>query len=149
MREYRGKILLANKKLGDWIYGNLIINDGHPFIVGEVVDVDSDHIMFEWWTPVAPETVGQFTGEYYKDKTRIYAGDLVGIVSGSFQDRGKEEKVLYNYVVKFENGGFVFSSDVPEKLQIPKPYGIPTVRPLSDIHQDFLTIEHLGNIHDK
>ena len=49
-------------KKGDWIYGNLITNNGSPYIVGDIADSDMDFIAHEFWVPVEVETVGQFTG---------------------------------------------------------------------------------------
>ena len=45
-----------------FVYGNLIYNDKQPYIVGPIADVDDEYCSMEWWCPVEPETVGQFTG---------------------------------------------------------------------------------------
>jgi uncharacterized phage protein (TIGR01671 family) len=78
MKEYRGKTVK-----GKWVYGNLIINNGKPFIVGDVVDVDSDQIMFEWWAKVDKDTVGQYTGFRDDNNTKVYGGDFIRVLAGT------------------------------------------------------------------
>ncbi len=45
-----------------WVYGYLVMNGYQPYIVGEFIEVGEEYTVNEWWCPVLPETVGQFTG---------------------------------------------------------------------------------------
>lgn len=77
MREtlFRGKRM----DNGEWIEGALLEGMGRVFIVGEVIDYDTEYIAPEWWRVVDPDTVGQFTGVLDKAGRRIFEGDTVTI----------------------------------------------------------------------
>ena len=62
-----------------FVYGNLITDEHEPTIVGKVVDSDWDYCSMEWWCPVEPETVGQFTGLVDRTGKRIFEGDVVNL----------------------------------------------------------------------
>lgn len=64
-------------KKGEWVFGNLITNDGVPYIVGDIMDCGSDYIILEFWYPVIPETVGQYIGREDKNDKEIYEMDIV------------------------------------------------------------------------
>jgi len=64
-------------KKGDWVFGNLIVNGGRPFIVGDVVESDDEYILFSFWVPVKPQSIGQFTGVHDKNGKKIYGDDIV------------------------------------------------------------------------
>ena len=40
-----------------WLEGNLIENNGEPWIVGDVVEACEDYIALEFWIRVEPESV--------------------------------------------------------------------------------------------
>ena len=70
------EILFRGKRVdtGEWVEGSLIGND---VIVGKIVEFEEDYFCTEFWYKVDPETVGQFTRRYDKNKNRIFEGCLV------------------------------------------------------------------------
>ena len=40
-----------------WVEGNLIENNGEPWIVGDIVEVHEDYIALEFWVRVDSESV--------------------------------------------------------------------------------------------
>lgn len=54
----------------EWVYGNLIWNNGSPYIVGDFVEVNEEHCTLEFWHPVDAHTVREYTKKQRKkDKT--------------------------------------------------------------------------------
>jgi hypothetical protein len=66
-----------------WVYGQLARNaHGMAWIIGHIVEWDEDYIYPEYWIPVDPETVGQYTGMTDESKNKIFEGDLYRSDSG-------------------------------------------------------------------
>lgn len=80
-----------------WIYGNLINNGDHPYIVGDIIEATEEYIVHEHWVPVIPETVGQFTGLEDRYGIDIYEGDI-----------GWYEHYEVYGVVKYDESNFLF-----------------------------------------
>lgn len=146
MREYkfRGKteddMIFEDGKMidkGTWVYGSLIVNSNLPYIVGEVIESDSEYIALEYWYPCDVNTIGQFTGLHDKNGKKIYEGDVVRIVN-NYSEATK--KTHGNVVVKFKDGSFIVTWDVDgdEHYNHFTSYNTPVV-----------TFEVIGNIHDK
>lgn len=106
---------------GKFVYGNLIKDN---WIVGKVVDSEEEWIALEYWIPVIPETVGQFTGRQDMNKTDVYEGDVLST---------KERDVKCVVVYDIESTSFKFISK----------YGS-----LFDIDGSLNQLEIIGNIHD-
>lgn len=84
MREtlFRGKVKYNELHLfeNDFIVGSLIIKSKGYFIY--VIEKDEfDNIIREFEIEVKPETVGQFTGFYDKNKIKIFENDIIYWIS--------------------------------------------------------------------
>lgn len=112
--EFRGK----RKDNGEWVYGNLVIDEDKYYICLQV----NDHIKRDdyevYMIEVDPETVGQYTGRKDIKGNKIYTDDIVK--SGEEIGLVVFDKEYLGYFVNFEEQ-----------------------EPLYDVY-----IEKIGNIHD-
>ena len=124
MREmlFRGK----NKDCGVWVEGGLIsVNDCEHGMVTAIIPHNCEAYRFNISGEyVIPETVGQFTVLFDKNRNRIFEGDIVDILT-------ENEEIG---VIVYDEGGFVVKAD-----------GFCV-----DFHTniDGKDLEVIGNIHD-
>lgn len=118
---------------GNWIQGDLIWNNGIPFIVHGVIEANDEYISLEWWMPVDPETVGQFTGIKDKNGKMIFDGDICSYYTPEYHD-GKHfyKAERETGEVRINTRGVVFGG-----WQYTTPFG-----------GCVSVIEVIGNIHD-
>ena len=90
----RREVLFKGKRAdnGEWVYGSLILHGSAAYILPE--DCVTPFGILK--TRVKPETIGQFTGELDRDKTRIFEGDLFRL--------GAEKQI---FEVRFHAGCFL------------------------------------------
>lgn len=111
--KFRGKT-----RHGKWVYGSLIALEEYT-----IVGTSEDGILGTY--SVDPETVGQFTSLFDKDRNEIYEGDIIKV--------GDERQKIE---VRFVRGVFAFLWD--GNLDDEFPTGAPT-------HE---WAKVVGNIHD-
>ena len=114
---------------GEWVKGdlmqhldgNILIGDNEePFVDDGLSSCDYHHVY-----PIDPETIGQFSGLYDKNKNEIYEGDILRVP-------GTRERIEVRYV----RGVFAFlwNGDLDDEA----PINAPT--------QEWAEV--IGNIHD-
>ncbi len=68
----------VNKAFTDdgFVIGQVVYSHKKAWIVGEVMEAEDDYIALEYWVPVKPETVGQYTGVNDCTSAKIFEGDI-------------------------------------------------------------------------
>lgn len=115
-----GKLLFAK---GCWVFGNLIWNNSNPFIIGDIMDEDTEYFSPEWWVRVEAETVGRFYGHPDKNGQGIYEGDIISIVMDDGEtaicicEYGDVQREIYGNLVEIT--GFYFRRLLDDKKTFP------------------------------
>lgn len=112
------EILFRGKRIdnGEWVFGCYICRHGrYGIITKNIIGV------FDY--QVIPETVGQFTNFEYSEGDKIFDGDLLHCIGGTFEVYFDTKEGAW--VVKNEDNSMVYF--------------------LSEVYEDF---ELNGNIHD-
>lgn len=104
--KFRGK----SKETNEWVCGQLLYLDNQPFVVGNLVEANDEYTTVEWWQPVHPNSVGQFTGLKDFRGVEIYVNDVLDF--SDFYYDGSD--VLCRGEVIFENGSYHLTNSCTE-----------------------------------
>lgn len=127
VHKFRGKSKMSIEDLdyigiehkNGWVYGNLIHNGGYPYIVGGIVESSDEYIHLEYWVPVHPTSVGQYTGIKDMHQEEIYEKDVLKVPSINEHIHGD---YAYQEVI-YRNGTWIVQYVRSEKGQIlPRGY---------------------------
>lgn len=133
MREikFRGK----RTDTGEWVYGDLIENQGRFFIyhaTSETTLKDEDNSIIVLAEEVNLDTVGQYTGLHDKNGKETYEDDILRVYDG---------KRYFNIVVKWSEEAMAFMACYCDGNQSPLSW-------FSNLLSRTYEIEVIGNIHD-
>lgn len=135
-------------KNGLWVYGDLIWNGGVPFIVHGVMEANDEYISLEWWMPVDPETVSQYTGldpALVQDEKLVFDGDIVKITDHTIEETFESCGALVTMLMTrtYE----VFWNVTKWSIKSLDPM-LAVDSPIFDLPTKNVTYEIIGNIHD-
>lgn len=138
----------SDVKNGDWVFGDLIWNNGVPFIVKNVIESNWEYISIEAWTPVDPSTVGQYTGlspSLVEDEKLVFDGDIVEITDHTIEETFKRCDALVTMLMTrtYE----VFWNVTKWSIKSLEPM-LAVDPPIFDLPTENVTYEIVGNIHD-
>jgi len=113
-----------------FVYGNLIYNDKQPYIVGPIADANDEYCSMEWWCPVVPETVGQYSDKKDKNGRLVFEGDILQWDN----EIDEQDRTKLIFVVKFdgEYEGF-FGEGAFDNIE---PWQFESHRVIGNIHDN-------------